>query len=287
MINTFNLNWYFQAIEKMHYVAAKQIITSLFVLGGIILFVHSPDNIAAAVEITITVGLITSFLFMSVYHNNFHRFEIKFDFKEWKIIIYESLPLFSSSFLIAIYYNLDMVMLGFIKSQVEVGIYSAAYKIFMVGIIPFTIILNSFFPSLCRIGLKNNVDFKRLIKNYFLFLFTAGVISTIILFFFKDFLINSIFGENYKNATLPLSILAMNAIVIAVNIFFGNPLIAWGKQKEYSIAILFGAITNIIFNILLIPNYSYNGAAFATLLSEVAVFVGVIFLFSKHTKKIF
>jgi O-antigen/teichoic acid export membrane protein len=72
-------------------------------------------------------------------------------------------------------------------------------------------------------------------------------------------------------------------LVISVNIFFGNPLIAWGKQKEYSIAIAFGAVTNIILNILLIPKYSYIGASLATLMAEVAVFVGVFYLFNKYT----
>ena len=179
-----------------------------------------------------------------------------------------------------------MVMLGYMKSQSEVGVYSAAYKIFLVGIIPFTLILNSFFPSLSRTELKNSREFKSLIKNYFLFLFITGLISAFVLFFFRNLLIYFVFGEGYKNAALPLSILAMNASVIAVNMFFGNPLIAWGKQKEYSIAIMLGAITNIILNIILIPSYSYNGAALATLLSESVVFFGVLYLFTKHTKNI-
>ena len=58
----------------------------------------------------------------------------------------------------------------------------------------------------------------------------------------------------------------------------------WEKQKSYSIAITFGAIVNIILNLLLIPKYSYNGAALATLLSEVVVFIGVFYLFNKNLK---
>ncbi len=119
-----------------------------------------------------------------------------------------------------------------------------------------------------------------------MFLFFSGLISATVLFLFRDLLIQFVFGEGYNDAALPLSILAMNALVISINIFFGNPLIAWGKQKEYSIAIMLGAIANIILNIVFIPSYSYNGAAFATLLSEAVVFCGVLFLFTKHTKNI-
>jgi len=52
------------------------------------------------------------------------------------------------------------------------------------------------------------------------------------------------------------------------------------------VAITFGAIVNIILNLVLIPKYSYNGAALATLLSEVAVFIGVFYLFNVNLKKI-
>jgi len=72
-------------------------------------------------------------------------------------------------------------------------------------------------------------------------------------------------------------------LVISMNIFFGNPLIAWGKQKQYSIAIAIGAAANIILNILWIPKYTYIGASMATLLSETAVFTGVFYLFNKYT----
>jgi len=117
-------------------------------------------------------------------------------------------------------------------------------------------------------------------------MFGSGAIISLFIFIFADTSVRFFFGEKYLAAISPLMILSLNVLVIAVNVFFGNPLTVWGKQKAYSVAITFGAISNIILNFALIPRYSFNGAALATLLSEVVVFWGVFYLFNKNLRTI-
>lgn len=285
-ITASDLSWFYKAVEKMRYVAARRILISLLTLGGVVFLVNSRDDIFTAVSIPVVAGVINSILFISIYGKLRGRLKFVFRRIAWGKILKESFPLLFSSLMIAVYYNLDIVMLGYMKSQPVVGIYSAAYKIFLTGIIPFGLILNSFFPSLSRVGLNKNKELNSIIKNYFMLLFFSGIICALALFFGRDLLIRVVFGAKYSPASIPLSILSLNAAVISLNMFFGNPLIAWGRQKEYSLAITAGALTNVILNVILIPEYSYTGAAFATLISEVVVFCGVIFLFTKVTKNI-
>ena len=280
-----NLDWYFNGIEKMSVVAVGKILLSLLNLCGILIFVHSADDILLAAGVSTFSGAANSALLLGVYSRYSERIRLAFQWEKCKPILRESFPIFFSSLMIMIYYNLDMVMLGYMKTQSEVGIYSAAYKIFLTGIIPFSLILLSFFPSLSKTGLIAGKDFKNLIKNYSIFLVSCGVLMTLILYFFSQELVSVIFGSRYLQAAPVLRILSMNALVISINILFGNPLIAWGKQKAYSAAITLGAVTNIILNFILIPGYSYTGAAFATLLSEVVVFGGVFILFQSSVYK--
>lgn len=284
-VNALSINWIFLGIEKMWLIAIRQIMTNLISLIGIVILVNSEKNILIAASITVLSGLINSLWLLGVFRKMFGKISFEIDKTYLKEIIKESFPLVLSSFMIAIYYNLDMVMLGYMKPGEDVGIYSAAYKIILVGIIPFTLILNSFFPSLSKIGLKNTLEFRNIIKQYSFFMFTSGIIVTAIVYFNASLIIRIVFGNEYARAAAPLSILALNLLVISINIFFGNPLIAWGKQKQYSVAITFGAVTNIVLNILLIPRYTYIGAALATLIAEVAVFVGVFILFIRFTNK--
>jgi O-antigen/teichoic acid export membrane protein len=176
-------------------------------------------------------------------------------------------------------------MLGYYKGNSEVGIYNAAYKIFLVFIVPFQLILTAFFPKLSRNKPSKLNNFKSLFYTYSLSLFISSLIIFFVLFYFSNDIIHIVFGLKYAEAYKPLSILSLNVLVIGINIVFGNPLIAWGQQKKYIIPIGIGAITNIILNIILIPKYSYNGAAIATLFSEVAVFIGIIIYFNIYYSK--
>lgn len=281
--NAVALNWVFQAVEKMKYIATRQIISGLLSLIGVMLFVHSQNDLIPAAVILTLSAFIGNLWFIPAYKKLYGKIKLEFSFDFWKELCRKSFPLAYASIMIGIYYNLDMVMLGYMKPEEDVGIYNAAYKIFLLGILPLQLIFNSFFPQLSQVGLANTPVFKSTIKNYAKFIIGSGIISGIFLLSFPERIMLLVFGGKYLASAVPLSILAMNVIVVSINVFLGNPMIAWGKQKEYAIAISFGALTNIILNFILIPRYSYIGAAFATLLSEVAVFVGLFYLFNKFT----
>jgi len=285
-VNALSVNWFFFGIEKVTLITSRQIFTNLISLFGIILFVKTKDNIITAACILELASLISTLGILKILNNKFHKVSFILDKIYLKKMIKESFPLLFSTFMIAIYYNLDMVMLGYMKPESDVGIYNAAYRVMLVGVIPFTLILNSFFPQISKIGLKRIPEFKNIFKQYAAVMFPAGIILASIVYFYAGEIIWIVFGNQFTAASAPLRILSLNLLVICVNIFFGNSLIAWGKQKQYSVAIASGAAANIALNILLIPKYSYMGASFATLLSEVAVFMGVFYLFNKYTFKI-
>lgn len=281
--NAFTLNWVFQAVEKMQYIAIRQILSGLLSLIGVIIFVQSKNDIVIAASILTVSVFIGNIWLIPIYQKMFAKIKLEYSFNFWRELFRESFPLAFASIMIGIYYNLNMVMLGYMKSESDVGIYSAAYKIFLLGTVPFQLIFSAFFPALSRVGLSKSQEFKDTMKNYAKFIIGSGIVSGVVLLSFPERIILIVFGENYLASAVPLSILAMNIIVISINVFLGNPMMAWGKQKEYSIAVTFGAVSNIILNFILIPRYSYIGAAFATLLSEIAVFIGLLYLFNKFT----
>jgi len=284
--NAISISWVFQGIEKMKFVAARQTVASLLTLAGVLLFVNQSNGIIAASIIISAAGIISSSGLILFYRRFLYPISFEIDFTYLKLILRESFPIALSGVMIAVYYNMDMIMMGYLRPEYETGIYSAAYKIFLISIIPFQLILNAFFPSLSRNNKDKTDSLKKTIAQYAYLMFAAGIISGIVLMVFAKYLILLIFGSGYLTAISPLSILSLNTAVISVNMTFGNPLLAWGKQKQYLIVITFGALTNVVLNYLLIPHYSYIGAAFATLLSEAVVFVGVAFYFFKFTRNI-
>ncbi len=283
-VQAFTTEFVFQATEKIKYLSIKVVSKNVIILVFILLFVKSISDVLVVVGISVFANLVMNIWLLNRYTKIFEKYRWIIEKQFLKKLFSESFPLIISSFMITIYYNLDMVMLGNIKTQNEVGIYNAAYKIFMIGLIPLAAIVRIFLPSLSKI--KDAALLKQTIRNFGIMMFGSGIIISLFVYLTADLSINIIFGSEYLKAIGPLMLLSLNIVVISVNVFFGNPLTVWGKQKVYAIAITFGALANIVLNIMLIPEYSYNGAALATLLSEVVVFVGVFYLFNKNLKNI-
>lgn len=283
-VQSISTEFVFQATEKIKYLSIKVVVKNILILLFVFLFVKDISDVLKVIAISVFANLIMNLWLFGKYSEFFGKYKWSIKQKFLRTLFSESFPLIISSFMISIYYNLDMVMLGNIKTQTEVGIYNAAYKIFMIGLIPLGAIVKIFLPSLSKI--KNREQLKRTILNYGILMFGSGILISLFIFFFAEEIITVVFGSKYVGATFPLIILSGNLLVISINSFFGNPLTVWGKQKVFSVAITFGAIINIILNIIFIPKYSINGAAFATLLSEVVVFIGVFYLFNKNLKYI-
>ena len=78
--------------------------------------------------------------------------------------------------------------------------------------------------------------------------------------------------------SLPASTLA--------NIMRNQDMIPHGKDKEYAISVLAGAVVNIVLNLLLIQKYKSVGVSIATVCAEFAVFF-VQWLYTRKSHKYF
>ena len=279
--SSISVDWFYQGIQKMGYIAVRQAAASTLNFVLIIIFVSNPSDVLLAVGISSFSFLVNALLLFGVYNKTVNRFRFEKSKQVLKQILIESMPIAVSSFMIAVYYNLDMVMLGYMKGEYEVGIYNAAVKIFLLGNISYILVLKTFYPSLSKIGLSGSGEFKTNYRNYFYSMLSFGIITSLIIFFFAPLIITIIYGSAYSGSVDVLKIFGMNSIVVCINMIFGNPLVAWGRQKSYSIIVGSGAVSNIILNFLLIPTYSYYGASIATLASEMVVFIGLVYLSGK------
>ncbi len=284
--SVFNLSWYYQGVENMIVITKARFIEGVLYFAGIFIFLMIFKNIYI-IPIVLVVAQCVSYFYYT--HKLHLKIKVSLNHIASKIfsLVRNTYAIGLSSFFILIYYNLDMIMLGYMKSSNEVGIYNAAVKIFLFFILPFQLILLSFFPRLSKIGLTKTYEFKNNFFHYTLVMSITAIVLSWLLFLLSSFLVEFIFGYRYINAVLPLEIFSVNVVVVGINMLIGNPLIAWGKQNRYLIAIGLGAISNVILNFILIPKFSYNGAAIATVLSEMIVLMGLIFFFIKYTSPIF
>ena len=91
-----------------------------------------------------------------------------------------------------------------------------------------------------------------------------------------------VYGNSFENSTISLQILVWALLFIFVNYIIGNLLNSIDKQILFTYTTGFCAILNIGLNFLLIPRYSYIGAAIATVLTELVNFIILFSLISKE-----
>ncbi len=184
--------------------------------------------------------------------------------------------------------NLDKSMLGKLASVGAAGIYGSAYRFIDVGSVPMLALFGASYPRFFKhgaSGIKGSLSFgKRLLPILSLY-----AIASVIGYWLLAPFVPSILGEEYQEAVEALLWLSPLAAIAPFQYLAADTLTGSGNQKARSIVQVGSAVVNVLLNILLIPQFSWKGAACATIISDSLRLVclwGIVFiLYRQATKK--
>ena len=117
-------------------------------------------------------------------------------------------------------------------------------------------------------------------KRIFRVLFFISLPIALAGLFFSNHIILLVFGAQYIHAVTSLKILLWSVFTVFINIPFATLLLASGKQMRYLMCVSIGACVNFGLNLLLIPRLSHQGAAIATIVTEIVVLV-LLYVYSR------
>jgi len=178
-------------------------------------------------------------------------------------------PITVSYLMIQIYYNSDTIFLQWFRTSEEVGIYSAAYRpILLLMAIP-GLAASALLPALA--GEKNSERRSRFVQTSARLLTWLGIGLCGAGFLSSDTLLSWLFGPAYEPGGPAMKVLFVAAGLAFVNVAVANPLLAWGKHRQYLLVVTCAAAANLAGNLLWIPKRGMTGAAAATVLAELFV----------------
>ena len=176
-----------------------------------------------------------------------------------------TIALFIPQIAIQLYTILDKVMIGaIINNKEEVGFYEQTQKILKMlltiisslGIVMMPRIANTF-----AMGEKEKVQ--KYMKKSFNMVFFLGfplVFGTIVI---ADAFVPFFFGEGYDKVKLIMKVMSPIILFIGLSGVNGTQyLLPTKRQKEYTISVVIGAMTNFIVNFMLIEKYGAIGARY-------------------------
>ena len=200
-------------------------------------------------------------------------------------IFFHSLPYGLATLFYLIYLQSDLIFLKYLVNDAAAGIYAAAFTILIsIYFIP-GVIYNKFL--LPKIHGWANHDQPKLLKIYQGgngLMLILGLLILVVFFFSTPLIIPIIFGSEYQETSKILRILLFCIPIRFLATSIESPLYTKDLMKWKTGSMGIAAALNIVLNLMLIPSYSYYGAAVATLISE---FVVLILYLLVVTKKLF
>ncbi|MFQ6003576.1 MAG: flippase [Candidatus Zixiibacteriota bacterium] len=268
----FYLGWVFCGIERMEYIGLAAILSRLAFLATVVILIKDPSNVIFVPYLWFTAAGVES-LFLIFSYRKFGSIKLNVRLPEWKVFIKDSVWIGISIFLLQIYSNFDMVMLGFMKTNHEVGLYSAAYKLilFMVAIGSFY--NNSVFPLISRYAKESKPKLKRLVSKNIAFIWMIGIGLWLVLFLFAPQLILLAYGDKYMGSVPAFQILSLTIVIGIIRLIYSSVLVAFNKIRQSLFGVGIGSLINVSLNFLLIPRYGIMGAAVATVIGEIIITV--------------
>ena len=267
-----------QAEEKMEYVSVSTIISGLVIFFGTLIGIYfSLDVIYFAVLYVISNGL--NFIYISlIYLWKFSFPKIEIDFGFWKPVLKEAWPFGFTSLSGQLYTYVDTVMISLMQGTLVVGWYSAAYRLILTLLFVPTAVNIAIFPVMSRLYTSSKESLILLNERYFKYMLILGIPLGFGTTFLADKIILLIFGAEYAPSIIALQILIWTTVFTFIGASFVQLLQSINKQLILTKISFICLVFNVIFNLILIPKYSYIGASVVTLITEIILVSYTIFI---------
>ncbi|WP_296804209.1 flippase [uncultured Methanobrevibacter sp.] len=265
------LNGSFQAFEEGKYQGIGNTLMNLILLAFILISIYTDLGIFGITISYLTANLIALIYTYHAFNKNITKPKFEFDKSFCKKIIIISLPFAATSILYSIYYSIDVVMLNQLVGDYATGIYNATYKLISILTLFYSVYAAVVYPVMSKM-FKNDkklliITFEKSIKYLMLIIIPL----TIAIMFYSTDIIQLIYGQEYNIAAAPLSILIWTISLLFVNGVCNMLLNASYKEVTITKIYAIAAVFNVVLNFFLIPYFSYNGAATATVLSDLLI----------------
>ena len=259
--------------------ALSYILTTIFRIIAIVL---KKDIFWFAFAMSLDFAMI-ALLFIFTYLKDGNKFEFSFDAA--KQLLKKSYYYIISGVLIVVYGKVtDTLLLGNMVNDTSVGYYTAATNLINAWPFILTAIIDSTAPLIIEEFKIDKDKFKTKIKRLYATIFYIGICAAICITLLSDFIVLLLYGKAYMPTSMPLKIASWSTTFAYIGVARSIWLQCNDKIKYETYITLFGAITNIILNYVLIQRFEIIGAAIALTLTQLLTNFVYLF-FMKETRE--
>ncbi len=279
----------FLAYEKMEFDFLVNTVSKIILFGisffsilnGFGVFGLAVAAIAAAIaNIVLSVLLCTT---------KIAKPEIVVDFSAWKRMIIKAWPFCSMGLFSIVYAKINIIMLSSMQGNAAVGFYDSAMRLAESLSLVITSFLMAIFPVMSRFFAQKNDVHLLLEKSVKFVVFmilpvafgTTLLAPQILAFFYKPEFLSSA-PSDFLSPQSVLMVLVWYSVLSFVLGIFQVQFNSMHKEKLVSKILALTVGIQIVLSLFLIPQYSFVGAAVATLISQAVFFVIAYYFIKKQ-----
>lgn len=263
------INYWFQAKLLAKYSSIIALIAYTVVsLYKIILLINRKSIFWFAVANTLDYLVIAAGLLIVYYR--FGDQKLRFLKRRAKKLIGIGKYYILSDLLITVFAQTDRIMLKSMMGNQATGYYSAAVACAGMTQFVFAAIIDSMRPTIFESKKKSEELYKKNLARLFSVIIYLSLIQSVVMTLFAPLIVRILYGRQFIQAISALQIVVWYTTFSYLGSARNIWILAEGKQKHLWKINLFGALTNVLLNTLLIPPFGVNGAAIASLITQFA-----------------
>lgn len=280
--NYINVDWFYQGKEEYSYITIRSSIIKMISIFCLIIFVRDNNDYILYALIT-SVAIVGNYIFNIINLRKYVKFTLQnLTFKKHLRPI---CTLIICTVATSLYSKVDITMLGTMCSDSVVGYYTNAQKMIALILGVTTAFSTVFLPRLSYYYNNEKEKFNELVSlgvKIILFLsipFFIGLIAV------ANNLIPVMFGKSFIPAVSTIRILSILILIKGIgDILCYQVIISSGNERKFIFSYVAAAIINICLNLILIPKFKQDGAALASVVSELTVNMTLLIVSLKIVK---
>lgn len=267
----------FDVINLWHQANLNSHITAIISTAGytiaaiykIVLLLTQKDVRWFAASHAVEYALVAALLLLSYCPKGRNNQKLHFSFQTGKALCKKSYHYILSGLMVSVYGQMDRIMLKYMLGETSVGYYSAALTICSMWPFVVAAITDASRPVILVQHKSDVVQYeKSLIRLYGVIIYVS-VAAALGISVFSKLIIWLLYGEAYYQAQGVLCIMCWYTIFSQLGVARSIWIVPNGKQKYEKYIAASGAVCNLVLNALMIPAWGVNGAAIATLVTQV------------------
>jgi O-antigen/teichoic acid export membrane protein len=281
-----DLKWIFMGQEKMPQVA-KGLVTAQITFSVLVFVcIRKPEDVLWVPVFQFLGNLAMTGLLYRQLRASRPDMKVRLTLRGAREMLLPAFTLGASKGLGLLNFNFDTLLLGFMTTATQVGLYGAAYRPVGAFLAAITTIFQGLFTMLSRAHGESAGDFDRMITRSLhlsaVIAVPVGVGGT----FLAGPVIALLYGDEFRDSVPVLQIICWSAAIIMLRGPLRLSLCAADHQQLDLRSAIIGTFINVGLNLVLIPAYGMIGAAMATVCADVIWYAISAWYFSVHIRRL-